>query len=105
MQTLPNTQNSKKPSFLYRLHLALGPVLGGLILDFIDLTTFGPLGIGGLFLGGLVGWWISTIHNFSKKSRLFWTALSGIYCLIPSTEFLPLATIISAVSRFNKSKK
>lgn len=87
----------------HRLYNALFPVIGGLILDFTDFVTFGPIGIYfGLLLGGLIGWLISSIYGFSTKKRLLWALLSGIYCTIPVTEFVPVATILSAVARFDK---
>jgi hypothetical protein len=87
----------------HRLYNALFPVIGGLVLDFTDFVTFGPIGIYfGLLTGGLIGWLISSIYGFSTKKRLLWALLSGIYCTIPVTEFVPVATILSAVARFDK---
>ena len=86
-----------------RLYNALFPVIGGLVLDFTDFVTFGPIGIyTGFLIGGLIGWLISSIYGFSTKKRLLWALLSGIYCTIPVTEFIPVATILSAVARFDK---
>ena len=86
-----------------RLYNTLFPVIGGLVLDFTDFVTFGPIGIyTGLLIGGLIGWLISSIYGFSTKKRLLWALVSGIYCTIPVTEFIPVATILSAVARFDK---
>ena len=90
----------KKIPLIYRLHRAFGPLAGALILDCVDLATFGPLGLGGLFIGAGIGWWISSIYNFSGTARILWAVLAGIYCLMPFTEMIPIATIISAVARF-----
>ena len=89
-----------KLPLVHRLHRAFGPLAGGLLLDGVDLATFGPFGIGGLFIGAFVGWWISALYGFSGKVRLFWALVAGIYCLTPATELLPLATIVSAIARF-----
>ena len=89
----------QKEPIIYRLYRAFGPLAGGLILDMVDLATFGPLGIAGFFIGGLIGWWISSIYGFSRKVRLAWALLAGFYCLVPFTEFVPVATIISACAR------
>lgn len=86
---------------LNRLHKAFDPILGGLILDFVDLATFGPIGlILGPLLGALVGWWIASIYNFSKTGKILTVVLSGVYCTLPFTGIIPLGTIISAAARF-----
>jgi hypothetical protein len=88
-------------SLLWRLQRALGPILGGLILDMTDLATFGPVGLyAGFFLGAGIGWWISSFYNFPNASRALCALFAGIYCALPLTEFLPVATFLSAVGRF-----
>jgi hypothetical protein len=90
-------------SLLARLHRALGPLAGAFILDFTDLVTLGPIGLGlGLMVGGAVGWWISSIYGLSRRQRSFWTLLSGIYCTLPFTAIFPFATLLSAATRFQK---
>ena len=90
-----------RESFGVRLHRALGPIAGGLILDFVDLATFGPFGIyGGFIFGGLIGWWISSIYEFQIRGRLIFAFLAAFYLFVPFTEVIPVATIISAFARF-----
>lgn len=64
-------QPSDQPERLHaRLHRALGPIGGGLLLDFLDLTSYGALGLyGGFALGGLVGWWLGGVYEFSREGR------------------------------------
>ena len=89
------------PALLKRSYNAFFPIIGGLILDFADLATFGPIGLfGGMFVGSLIGWLISGIYDFSPKGRLIYAFLAGLYCTIPGTFFIPLATIVSALARF-----
>lgn len=84
-----------------RLHYALGPLAGGMLIDAADLITPGPLGLfGGLLVGLPVGWWVASIYGFSVPSRCLIATLAGIYCTIPATELIPLATLVSAVARF-----
>jgi len=87
--------------FLQRLYKALGPITGGLLLDFVDLTTFGPLGIffGGV-LGAMVAWWITSTYNITGTAKLFLITIAAMYCTIPLTELVPMATIFFAICRF-----
>jgi NhaP-type Na+/H+ or K+/H+ antiporter len=88
-------------SLILRLHRALGPLAGGMILDGLDFFTRGPVGVMvGLFIGMPIGWWISSIYGFTIPSRLLCATLAGVYCMTPGTELIPLATIIAAVARF-----
>ena len=98
----------KKPiqqsSVLARLHSALGPLAGAMILDFADLITVGPIGLLlGLIVGGAVGWWISSIYCFDRWQRGTWALLAGLYCTIPFTAIFPFATILSAFARYQKA--
>lgn len=87
--------------FFQRLHKALGPITGGLLLDFVDLTTYGPIGlVFGALLGGLVAWWVTSIYNVRGTARVFLITLAAMYCTIPMTEMFPIATIFCAICRF-----
>ncbi|MCA8955118.1 MAG: hypothetical protein KDC87_03535 [Planctomycetes bacterium] len=93
------------PTLPQRLHFAIGPVVGGLILDTVDLATFGPIGVYfGFLIGSLVGYWLSTLYGFATRGRLLWAAIAGVYCTIPMTEALPLATSIGALHRLIKGR-
>jgi len=97
-------QKSQQSTLYKRLYNAIFPVIGGLILDLTDLATFGPIGLYfGFLLGAAIGWLVGSIYGFSTRTRLFWTILAGIYCMVPGTAFFPLATIISAAARFDKT--
>ena len=97
------TTMTREKGTLSRIHRALGPVAGGLIIDFVDLATFGPIGIFlGLILGGGIGWWVGSIYRFSPENRTLWAVVCGIYCTIPFTAIFPVMTIISAVARFGE---
>ncbi len=88
---------------IYRLHRALGPLAGGIILDTMDLLTFGPIGLaGGFLLAMAIGWWVSGIYEFETRARLIFALLAGIYAAIPFTEVFPIATAISALARFRQ---
>ncbi len=97
--SIPEKQ-PQRTSLMERLQRAFGPLVGGMILDLVDLSTFGPYGIGGFFVGSLVGWWICSIYELAISTRLTLSLLAGVYCLLPLTEFIPVATLISAFVRF-----
>lgn len=90
----------KKEPLIERLHRAFGPLIGGIILDLVDLSTFGPYGIGGFFIGALVGWWICSVYDLKPSTRFTIALLAGAYCLFPFTELIPAATLISALIRY-----
>ena len=94
--------NEQQPQsgLLWRLHRALGPIVGGLFLDFTDLATFGPLGILGPILGAAVVLWISMLYQFSLRTKIILAFLAGVYCMMPMTEFFPIATLVCAACRF-----
>ena len=88
-----------------RIHRAFGPIAAGLVIDFVDLATFGPFGLLlGLPLGGLCGYWMGTALGLERKQALWCALAAGIYCMIPLTEFLPLATLVGAFARFHENK-
>lgn len=93
-------EQQQQPGFLWRLHRALGPILGGLLLDFTDLATFGPMGILGPVLGAAVVLWISSLYQFSIKTKILLAFLGGVYCTVPMTEPFPVATLVCAACRF-----
>lgn len=92
--------NTSQTGFLWRLHRALGPIAGGLLLDFTDLATFGPMGILGPFLGAAVVLWISSLYRFSLRTKIILAFLAGVYCTVPMTEPFPIATLVCAACRF-----
>jgi len=92
------------PSVGRRLNRAFGPIVAGMILDLLDLATFGPLGyVLGLPLGGLMGYWLGRCLGLSRKSSVLCAFAAGVYCTFPFTGVLPLATLVGAYVRFRES--
>jgi hypothetical protein len=84
-----------------KLYRALGPLAGGILLDTLDLATFGPFGLYiGWLVGLVVGWWIASIHEFGPMGKASFAALAAVYLTMPMTELFPVATIVSAAARF-----
>ena len=92
-----------QPGLLRRLESAFGPILAGMLIDLVDLATFGPIGIAtGMLLGGGVAWWLCAIYGIPARQRWLWSLLAGAYCTIPMTEPFPIATLIGAYIRFKR---
>jgi hypothetical protein len=78
----------------------LGPMLAGLVIDGLDLVTFGAIGIyTGMILGGAVGYWLAPTLGFPPRGRWLCAIMTGVYCTLPLTGFVPAALIAAGVSR------
>ena len=105
----PSNEPAATPSTahtLRRLNRAFGPIAAGVIIDLVDLATFGPIGLVlGLPVGGLAGYWMGTCLGLDRKARLLCALAAGIYCTIPFTELIPLATLVGAYARFRETSQ
>ncbi len=102
---LPVEQNARAP-LARRLNRAFGPILAGIVIDLVDLATFGPIGLVlGIPLGGAAGYWMGTALGLERKHAWLCALAAGIYCTIPFTEVLPLATLVGAFVRFREGGK
>jgi len=96
----PEAPVAGKVNWFRRLHNAVGPVAAGMVLDFWDLVTFGPLGwTVGPVIGLVVGWYLGGFYHLRIWSRLGLAALSAGYLAVPMTAFIPLGTLVSAIAR------
>jgi hypothetical protein len=87
--------------FLQRLYYALGPLGAGIILDVLDLATFGPIGIiVGALVGGYAGWILGDCEGFDRNIRIAFAICAAAYMTIPFTEPIPAATILILTARF-----
>ena len=92
------------PSQIQRLNRAFGPVVAGLVIDFVDFATFGPIGLYlGLPIGGFAGYWMGRALGLERKPSLLCALLAGVYCMIPGTEMIPVATVVGALARYRES--
>lgn len=89
-----------------RLSDALAPIVAGMVLDGVDLATFGPVGLSaGVVLGGVMGWWLAPVYGVTGRMRWVVALVAAIYCATPGTEFLPVATVASALARFMRGEQ
>lgn len=80
---------------------AFGPIIAGAIIDMLDLATFGTIGLyAGFGLGFAAGTWLCRYMGLRWKTSLGIGVLCGVYCTIPVTTPIPLATLIGAFARF-----
>ena len=100
----PSPTPEPPPSQSQRLNRAFGPIVAGLIIDLVDLATFGPIGLVlGLPIGGFAGFWMGKALGLATKPSLLCALAAGIYCTIPGTEMIPLATLVGAAARYHES--
>ncbi|MBW2274095.1 MAG: hypothetical protein JRG96_12545 [Deltaproteobacteria bacterium] len=77
-----------------------GPMVAGLAIDGLDLITYGPIGLyAGLILGGSAGYLLAPMLGFSERGRWLSALLTGVYCTVPLTGFLPAAAIAAGLSQ------
>ena len=77
-----------------------GPMVAGLVIDAIDLATFGAIGAySGMLIGGAVGYWLAPELGFPPKGRWLSALMTGVYCTLPLTGFIPAATIAAGLSQ------
>ena len=95
------TQIGELQGFLHRLCFALGPLGAGIVLDLLDLATFGPIGIfAGTLVGGCAGWILGGFEAFDRSLRIAFAICAAAYMTIPFTEMIPVATMLVLVARF-----
>ncbi|HMP74549.1 MAG TPA: hypothetical protein PKE55_14925 [Kiritimatiellia bacterium] len=76
----------------------LGPLLGGILIDIIDLATRLPHF--GLILGAVAGYWASRLVPATPAQRIAITLAAALYCALPKTHFMPVATIAGLITAF-----
>lgn len=83
-----------------RYNHAFGPVAAGLIIDAVDVATFGPFGLVlGVPIGAAAGYWLARSLRLDTSPSLLCAMIAGVYCTIPGTELLPLGTLVGALVR------
>jgi hypothetical protein len=101
-QTQPTTEPLTEKAD--RLNRALSPIVAGMVIDGIDVTTMGPIGlVAGLPLGGLAGYWLGKSLGLEQEKCLLCALAAGVYCTIPLTALLPLATLVGAYARYRQT--
>ena len=95
MQRQPTTPDRclRVRGILERLYYALGPLSAGILLDVLDLATFGPIGLfAGALVGGYAGWILGELEGFERNTRIAVAVCAAIYMTLPLTE--PIAILV-----------
>lgn len=80
----------------------LHPLWAGVVIDLLDFAMRGPRGmLLGLPLGLCVGYYVGRRMGLDRGRSLGLGALCAIYCALPGTELIPLATLIGAYRAFS----
>jgi hypothetical protein len=75
-------------------------IVGGLMIDVADVITLGGLGgVGGFLVGGLLTFGVCSSQGVSRFRTAALTMAGAVYCALPFTEALPLATLLALVSQ------
>lgn len=100
-ERVPSADDTAEEPLVSRAHRALGPLAVGIILDLLDLATFGVLGIYlGAIVGMAAGWYLGTMAGLGPRARFLFGVAAAAYLTVPMTEFMPVATIVGAAGRF-----
>lgn len=88
----PGAEAEEATAKLRELTHTIGPVLAGLLIDVLDAATVTP--VLGLFLGWPLGYYILRQVGCSPARAGQLGILVGLYCAVPGTLHLPLATLV-----------
>lgn len=83
---------------------AVGPVVAGLIIDVLDMATFGATGLYlGFILGAPAGWYLARHLGLDSRQATIGALACGIYCTIPLTAPIPVAALLGLWARARTS--
>lgn len=101
-----NNYENQKESLVERLVRSFGIIVLGFFLDIADLATFGAWGLYlGAVIGGLLGLYLAYAMDWGWKGQTLMVLLAGVYCMLPATELVPVASFVFACVHFFSSKK
>ena len=79
---------------------AWAPIVAALAIDLADFVTAGPLGlVAGLAVGGVLTATVAASAGARPRRVALLALVGGLYCALPLTEALPLATVLAVLHR------
>lgn len=96
----PQRQRSDRGSTLaWLLGRRYGTIVAGALLDAVDFTTLGVVGMKlGFPIGFACGWWLAKELGYPKRLRIGIAVGCGLYCMFPPTSLLPVATVLGVLA-------
>ena len=86
-----------------RWRRTFAPIMVGILVDIVDFFSMGPSGLRyGFLLGTLAAFAIGSMYAMPLRQRFLYSIGAGLYCMMPFTERLPLATLVGLYLRFKK---
>jgi hypothetical protein len=78
--------------------LGWAPIFAALAIDLADFAMTGPIGLAaGLFVGGVLTMVVALLCGVRPRRAIGLGVLGGIYCALPVTDLVPLATMLTAL--------
>jgi hypothetical protein len=72
----------------------VNPILAGLIVDVVNIFTFGFVGF---VAGAAIGFWAANSHRMPVILSLMIATAVGWYCGLPLPRTVPLATLVGVI--------
>ncbi|KIG16406.1 hypothetical protein DB30_04450 [Enhygromyxa salina] len=86
--------------------LGWAPIFAALAIDLADFATAGPIGlVMGLFVGGMLTTIVAGLSGARLSRAVGLGMLGAVYCALPLTEPVPLATMLTALHVFLSRRK
>jgi hypothetical protein len=72
------------------------PILTAMAIDLADLAMIGPVGVvAGFFVGSVLTAMLTLATGVPLRRACVLSVLAGIYCMLPITDVVPLATMLT----------
>ena len=76
-----------------------GPLVLGMVVDVVDFGTRIP-GPNAFMVGMVATFLMMSLYGLPMRKRIIMAGLAGLYCMIPMTGKMPLATLMGVYAKF-----
>ena len=100
-EVMPPTEKQEREQLRFREVVI--PLASGIVIDFLDMASFDRIGfaLSGI-LGAVGGLLLARMGGLHSRYYLPVALVASVYCAIPRTGIIPLATIIAAAGLFRR---